>query len=127
MSVWIEVCVCVFDVWIQLKPPATSITRPVLGKLSIWIENDEYLGNWKQCLNCLDKLIRIEKKYLLWLTPRRTMQIAPNDEAEYTGGGLVFATSAGFEVPHRPVGTACIHNFDIVHGVTAMVTGTRYR
>jgi len=55
------------------------------------------------------------------------MQIAPNDEAEYTGGGLVFATSAGFEVPHRPVGTACIHNFDIVHGVTAMVTGTRYR
>jgi hypothetical protein len=29
-------------------------------------------------------------------------------------------------MPRRPAGTACIHTFDVVHGVTAMEFGTRY-
>jgi hypothetical protein len=57
---------------------------------------------------------------------RRTMHVALNDESEYTGGRLVFATSAGFEMPRRPPGTACIHTFDVVHGVTALMSGVRY-
>ena len=54
------------------------------------------------------------------------MQVALNDEAEYAGGRLVFATSSGFEMPRRPAGTACTHTFEVVHGVTAMESGTRY-
>ena len=54
------------------------------------------------------------------------MHVALNDEAEYAGGRLVFATSSGFEMPRRPAGTACTHTFDVVHGVTAMESGTRY-
>ncbi len=42
------------------------------------------------------------------------------------GGRLVFATSSGFEMPRRPAGTACTHTFEVVHGVTAMESGTRY-
>lgn len=57
---------------------------------------------------------------------RRTMQVALSDEADYVGGRLVFATAAGFEMPHRPVGTACTHTFQVVHGVTAMESGTPY-
>jgi hypothetical protein len=45
------------------------------------------------------------------------MHVALNDEAEYAGGRLVFATSSGFEMPRRPAGTACTHTFDVVHGV----------
>ena len=54
------------------------------------------------------------------------MHVSLNDEAEYAGGRLVFATSSGFEMPRRPAGTACTHTFDVVHGVTAMESGTRY-
>ena len=54
------------------------------------------------------------------------MHVALNDEAEYAGGRLVFATSSGFEMPRRPAGTACTHTFEVVHGVTAMESGTRY-
>ena len=54
------------------------------------------------------------------------MHVALNDEAEYTGGRLVFATAAGFEMPRRPPGTACTHTFNVVHGVTAMLSGVRY-
>ena len=54
------------------------------------------------------------------------MHVSLNDEAEYAGGRLVFATSSGFEMPRRPAGTACTHTFDMVHWVTAMESGTRY-
>ena len=54
------------------------------------------------------------------------MHVELNDEAEYAGGRLVFETSSGFEMPRRPAGTACTHTFDVVHGVTAMESGTRY-
>jgi hypothetical protein len=54
------------------------------------------------------------------------MHVALNDESEYTGGRLVFATAAGFEMPPRPAGTACTHTFNVVHGVSAMVSGVRY-
>jgi large subunit ribosomal protein L40e len=57
---------------------------------------------------------------------RRTMQVALNSEDDYAGGRLVFATAAGFEMPRRPAGTACTHTFEVVHGVTAMESGTRY-
>jgi hypothetical protein len=29
-------------------------------------------------------------------------------------------------MPRRPAGTACTHTFEVVHGVTAMESGTRY-
>ena len=32
------------------------------------------------------------------------MHVALNDESEYAGGRLVFATAAGFEMPPRPAG-----------------------
>ena len=56
----------------------------------------------------------------------RTMHVALNDESEYDGGRLVFATPAGFEVPSRPAGTATIHTDRVAHGVTTMQSGVRY-
>jgi hypothetical protein len=57
---------------------------------------------------------------------KRTMQIALNGEDEYEGGRLLFATGAGFILPHRPAGGVTIHSGGIVHGVNAMVSGVRY-
>ena len=57
---------------------------------------------------------------------RRTMQIPLNNEAEYTGGRLVFATAKGFVQCQRQAGTATIHTHHIVHGVTTMTSGVRY-
>ena len=54
------------------------------------------------------------------------MQVALNDDSEYAGGRLVFATRNGFIVPRRPAGSATIHTNDIVHGVTALHSGVRY-
>ena len=36
------------------------------------------------------------------------MQVALNDESEYEGGRLVFATAAGFEQPPRPAATLAV-------------------
>ena len=57
---------------------------------------------------------------------KRTMQIALNDEAEYEGGRLVFATAEGFVLPTRPQGSTTVHVNSIVHGVTALTSGVRY-
>jgi hypothetical protein len=54
------------------------------------------------------------------------MQIALNDDSEYDGGRLVFATSEGFLIPRRPAGSATIHTHEVVHGVTALRSGVRY-
>jgi hypothetical protein len=43
------------------------------------------------------------------------MHVALNDESEYAGGRLVFATAAGFEMPPRPAGSECTHTFAVVH------------
>ena len=56
----------------------------------------------------------------------RTMQVALNDDSEYTGGALVFANRAGLHRPARPAGSATIHAAGILHGVTELVHGTRY-
>ena len=57
---------------------------------------------------------------------KRTMQIALNDESEYDGGRLVFATAEGFVKPARPRGSVTVHVNSIVHGVTALTSGVRY-
>lgn len=57
---------------------------------------------------------------------RRTMQVALNGDDEYEGGRLVFATSSGFRQPRRPAGSATVHEHCVVHGVTTLVSGTRY-
>ena len=38
----------------------------------------------------------------------------------------MFATGAGFEQPSRPAGSPIIHTGNIAHGVTALVSGSRY-
>jgi large subunit ribosomal protein L40e len=57
---------------------------------------------------------------------RRTMQVCLNDENNYEGGLLVYATSNGFVVPKRTAGSSTIHNYKSVHGVTSMTSGIRY-
>jgi len=58
---------------------------------------------------------------------QKTMQIALNDDTEYVGGRLVFATNDGaLYVPCRPAGSATIHNNTVVHGVSTFYTGVRY-
>ncbi len=56
----------------------------------------------------------------------KTMIMALNDESEYCGGRLVYATGAGFLVPTRPAGSVTIHSGGIVHGVSALKSGVRY-
>jgi hypothetical protein len=57
---------------------------------------------------------------------RRTMQVALNDDDEYSGGRLAFITWNGMQIPKRSVGSATIHDNTIVHGVTRMESGVRY-
>ena len=57
---------------------------------------------------------------------RRTMQVALNDENEYDGGEILFATGEGFVQPPRPRGSATIHRNCLVHGVCALRSGVRY-
>jgi hypothetical protein len=52
--------------------------------------------------------------------------VALNGDDEYSGGRLVFATAAGFEVPTRAAGSATIHTHGVVHGVTSLTSGVRY-
>ena len=56
---------------------------------------------------------------------RRTMQVPLNDESEYEGGRLVFATVQGFQVVPRPLGAVIMHHGRTVHGVTALTVGVR--
>jgi len=57
----------------------------------------------------------------------KTMQIALNDDNEYVGGRLIFATNDGvLYVPHRPAGSVTIHNNTVVHGVSTLRSGVRY-
>jgi hypothetical protein len=37
------------------------------------------------------------------------MQVALNDDEEYNGGNLVFASDGKISVPKRPAGTVSIH------------------
>lgn len=57
---------------------------------------------------------------------RRTMQIILSDESDYSGCDLVFATGQGFQQPRRKAGTATIHDYTVLHGVTEMKSGVRY-
>jgi hypothetical protein len=55
-----------------------------------------------------------------------TMQIAVNDDEEYVGGRLVYATGEGLQMPIRKAGTITLHDNTIVHGVTTLERGVRY-
>ena len=57
----------------------------------------------------------------------RIMQVALNDDNEYTGGRLTFLTCDGkVHVPKRIAGSYTIHNNSIVHGVSEHTAGLRY-
>lgn len=56
----------------------------------------------------------------------RTMQVALNGDDEYKGGNLVFASHGKLNVPKRKMGTVSIHENDIVHGVSKLISGVRY-
>ena len=45
------------------------------------------------------------------------MQLSLNNDSEYQGGRLVYATKDGIITVPRPAGTVTIHHNDIVHGV----------
>jgi predicted 2-oxoglutarate/Fe(II)-dependent dioxygenase YbiX len=54
------------------------------------------------------------------------MQIPLNNDTDYIGGRLVYATDNGFVIPSRPAGSATIHTNQIVHGVSTLTIGVRY-
>ena len=49
-----------------------------------------------------------------------------NDESEYDGGRLVYATDEGLVWPSRKAGSATLHNSSIAHGVSLHTRGVRY-
>ena len=57
----------------------------------------------------------------------KVMQVALNDDDEYTGGRLMFLTGDGtLHVPKRTAGSYTIHNSFVVHGVSEHKEGLRY-
>ena len=56
----------------------------------------------------------------------KTMQVPLNGDHQYEGGQLVFLNELGVHMPSRPQGSCTIHEWDIVHGVTALTSGVRY-
>ena len=56
----------------------------------------------------------------------RTMQVSINSDRDYEGGQLMYLTNGKVNIPSRTAGTITIHENDIVHGVTELVSGTRY-
>ena len=54
------------------------------------------------------------------------MQVALNDESEYEGGRLVFATDEGLVWPRRKAGSATLHDSSTAHGVSLHTRGVRY-
>ena len=55
-----------------------------------------------------------------------SMQVVLNDESEYDGGRLVFATDEGLVCPSRKAGSATLHDNTIAHGVSLHTRGVRY-
>ena len=48
----------------------------------------------------------------------KTLQLALNDDSDYVGGKLIYATKEGLIAPKRSKGTVTVHDNRIVHGVT---------
>ena len=57
---------------------------------------------------------------------KRTMKIALNDPSEFVGGDLVYLTDGLIHKPEQIKGSITIHNNDIIHGVTPIISGIRY-
>ena len=56
-----------------------------------------------------------------------TAQITVNGDDEYQGGRLAFySTNEGLSIPARPSGTVTVHKRAHMHGVTRLISGTRY-
>lgn len=56
----------------------------------------------------------------------KTLQLALNNDSDYEGGRLMYATQAKLHVPARNKGTVTIHDNTIAHGVTKLESGVRY-
>lgn len=54
-----------------------------------------------------------------------TTQIALNDPTEYEGGRLVYFHCDELRVLNRPTGSIVQHSAKVLHGVTALISGTR--
>mmetsp|Transcript_21773 Transcript_21773/g.60520 ORF Transcript_21773/g.60520 Transcript_21773/m.60520 type:complete len:332 (-) Transcript_21773:161-1156(-) len=55
-----------------------------------------------------------------------TLQVSLNSDEEYVGGKLVYVNGDGVHFVARSAGSATLHGADILHGVTELVSGTRY-
>jgi len=99
----------------------TLIGIEALERISTFMDNDFNRIVLRRC--CAEGLcINFHLDHSL-----KTMQIALNDDTEYVGGRLVFATNDGaLYVPRRPAGSVTIHNNTVVHGVSTLRTGVRY-
>ncbi len=56
----------------------------------------------------------------------RTLQLCLNDDSEYIGGKLMYASKGELHITKRKSGTVTIHDNKIVHGVSMLESGVRY-
>jgi len=54
-----------------------------------------------------------------------TVQVALNDQSEYSGGRLCFYVNGRIMELDRPAGSVCQHPRSVLHAVTALMKGTR--
>lgn len=50
----------------------------------------------------------------------KTLQVSLNDDSEYEGGKLIYASQGRLHIPKRAKGSVTVHNNKIVHGVTLL-------
>lgn len=50
----------------------------------------------------------------------KTLQVSLNDDSEYEGGKLIYASQGRLHIPKRVKGSVTVHNNKIVHGVTLL-------
>ena len=54
------------------------------------------------------------------------MQISLNNDSEYKGGKLIYASEGKLHIPKLSFGTITVHDNRIVHAVTSLKSGVRY-
>jgi len=106
---------------VSVRELAVLIGIEAVERISTFMEHDYNTIILRRC--CAEGLcINFHLDHSL-----KTMQIALNDDNEYVGGRLVFATNDGvLYEPRRPAGSVTIHNNTVVHGVSTLRSGVRY-
>jgi len=104
-----------------------SIPRGLEG-LDCTEEMDSEAYNYKRVGVFLRKYTTDTRPFILFHVDSNscTGNVALNADADYEGGNLLTVTGGKVQVAQRKEGEATVHDNRVLHGVSSMVSGTRY-